>query len=34
MAEICSKQIVKLSRYLESSPNARRIGEDGANYDV
>jgi four helix bundle protein len=34
MAEICSKQIVKLSHYLESRPNARRIGEIGAIYDV
>lgn len=34
MAEICSKQILKLSKYLESRPNSRRISEDGATYDV
>ena len=34
MAEICSKQILKLSQYLESRPNSRRISEEGAVYDV
>jgi four helix bundle protein len=34
LARICSGQLVKLSRYLESQPNSRRIGEDGENYNV
>jgi four helix bundle protein len=34
LARICSGQLVKLSRYLESQPNSRRISEDGENYDV
>ncbi|MGC1379121.1 MAG: four helix bundle protein [Anaerolineales bacterium] len=34
MATICSKQIFKLSQYLEARPNSRRISEDGASYDV
>ena len=33
-AQICSRQIVSLNRYLESKPNARRIREEGASYDV
>jgi four helix bundle protein len=33
-AQICSRQIVGLSRYLESKPNARRVREEGASYDV
>jgi four helix bundle protein len=33
-AQICSRQIVSLSRYLESKPNARRVREEGAFYDV
>lgn len=32
--QICSRQIVGLSRYLESKPNARRVREEGASYDV
>ena len=32
-AQICSRQIVSLNRYLESKPNARRIREEGASYD-
>jgi len=32
--EICSKQIARLIQYLETQPNARRIREDGAFYDV
>jgi four helix bundle protein len=34
LAETCSGQMVKLSRYLESQPNSRRISEDGVDYDV
>ena len=33
-AQICSRQIISLSRYLESQPNARRVREEGAAYDV
>jgi four helix bundle protein len=33
-AEICSKQIERLTQYLESKPNARRIREVGVLYDV
>lgn len=34
LAQICSGQLVKLSRYLESQPNSRRISEDGELYNV
>ena len=34
LAEICSKQLTKFIQYLESQPNARRVREDGATYDV
>ncbi|GAB4504854.1 MAG: four helix bundle protein [Anaerolineales bacterium] len=34
LAEVCSKQIARLMQYLESQPNARRIREEGATYDV
>jgi four helix bundle protein len=34
LAETCSKQLAKFIQYLESQPNARRIREDGATYDV
>ena len=34
LAEICSKQLARFIQYLESQPNARRIREDGATYDV
>ena len=34
LAEVCSKQLASLIRYLESQPNARRVREDGAHYDV
>lgn len=34
LAEICSKQLAKFIQYLESQPNARRMREDGATYDV
>lgn len=33
-AQVCSRQIVSLSRYLESQPNARRVRDEGASYDV
>jgi len=33
-AQTCSRQIVSLSRYLESKPNARRVRDEGATYDV
>jgi len=33
-ARICSQQITSLSRNLESKPNAQRIREEGASYDV
>jgi four helix bundle protein len=33
-AEICSKQLSRFIQYLESQPNARRVREDGATYDV
>jgi four helix bundle protein len=33
-AEICSRQIVKLSEYLEARPNSRRISEEEISYDV
>jgi len=34
LAEICSKQLARFIQYLESQPNARRLREDGATYDV
>jgi four helix bundle protein len=34
LAEVCSKQLARFIQYLESQPNARRIREDGATYDV
>ena len=34
LAELCSKQLATFIRYLESQPNARRVREDGAHYDV
>jgi four helix bundle protein len=34
LAELCSKQITRLIQYLETQPNARRVREDGASYDV
>jgi four helix bundle protein len=33
-AESCSKQITRLIQYLESKPNARRVQDSGAFYDV
>lgn len=34
LAEICSGQIVKLARYLESQPSSRRISEEESIYNV
>jgi four helix bundle protein len=34
LAESCSKQLARLIQYLETQPNARRVREDGASYDV
>lgn len=34
IAELCSKQLAGLIRYLESHPNSRRVREDGVYYDV
>jgi four helix bundle protein len=34
LAELCRKQLARFIQYLESQPNARRIREDGAHYDV
>lgn len=34
LAEVCSRQLASLIRYLESQPNARRVREDGVHYDV
>ena len=34
LAEICSKQLARFIQYLETQPNARRIREDGAEYNV
>jgi four helix bundle protein len=33
-AEIRSRQLSRFIQYLESQPNARRVREDGATYDV
>ena len=32
--QICSRQIASFVRYLETKPNAHRVREEGANYDV
>lgn len=34
LAELCSKKLASLIRYLESQPNARRVREDGVHYDI
>lgn len=34
LAEICSKQLARIIQYLETQPNARRMREDGAEYNV
>lgn len=34
IAEISSKQLTRLVQYLESQPNARRVRENGAVYNV
>ncbi len=34
IAETCSRKLSRLITYLESQPNARRVREDGAQYDI
>jgi hypothetical protein len=34
LAQICSKQLTRFIQYLETQPNARRVREDGAEYNV
>lgn len=34
LAELCNKQPASFIHYLESQPNARRVREDGVNYDI
>ena len=34
LAETCSRQLARFMRYLESQPNARRVREDGVQYDI
>jgi four helix bundle protein len=34
LAEICSKQLARFIQYLENQPNARRVREEGAIYNV
>jgi four helix bundle protein len=34
LAELCSKQLASLIRYLESQPNVRRVREEEVHYDV
>jgi len=34
VAETCSRQLARFIQYLESQPNARRVRDDGAYYDV
>jgi four helix bundle protein len=34
LAETCSRQLASFIRYLESQPNARRVREDGVQYDI
>lgn len=34
LSEVCSKQLARFIQYLETQPNARRIREDGAEYNV
>jgi four helix bundle protein len=34
LAEVCSKQLARFIQYLETQPNARRMREDGAEYNV
>ena len=34
LAEVCSKQLARFIQYLESRPNARRIKDDRATYDI
>ncbi|RJP48190.1 MAG: four helix bundle protein [Anaerolineaceae bacterium] len=34
LAEICSRQLARFIQYLENQPNARRMRDDGASYNV
>ena len=34
LAETCSRKLSRLIHYLESQPNARRVQEEGAQYDI
>jgi four helix bundle protein len=34
LAELCSKQLASLIRYLESQPHVRRVREEEVHYDV
>ena len=34
LAELCSKKLASFIRYLESQPNARRVRDDGVQYDI
>ena len=34
LAELCSKKLARFIQYLESQPNARRVRDDGVQYDV
>jgi four helix bundle protein len=34
LAETCSRKIARLIQYLETQPNARRVRENGAQYDI
>lgn len=34
LAELCSKKLAVFIRYLESQPNARRVRENGVQYDI
>jgi len=34
LVEVCSRQLARFIQYLETQPNARRVREEGATYDV
>jgi four helix bundle protein len=34
LVTLCSKQLTRFIQYLHSTPNARRVNEDGATYHV
>ena len=34
LAEMCSRQLASFIRYLESQPNARRVRDDGVQYEI